>query len=67
MMKTIFTSLFALSLAATAEPPVPGDTAEDVTFSLGSDFSGSNFGTLTESRLSDYSGRVILIAYYTPW
>lgn len=66
-MKTILTSLFALSLAATAAPPVPGDTAEDVTFSLGSDFSDLNFGTLTEARLSDFSGKVVFIAYYTPW
>ena len=66
-MKVFLAALFVLPLAALATPPVPGDPSDDVTFALGEDFVGQNFTTVTDAKFSDFSGKVLLIAYYTPW
>ena len=49
-----------------AAPPV-GSVSDDVGFSEGSAFNGSNYATLTRKRLSDYPGTVLALVFVTPW
>lgn len=61
-------ALSALTSAALANPPQAGDPSDNVTFSLGGEsLNGGNFASLDNGTLSDLEGKVVLLAYYTPW
>jgi hypothetical protein len=68
-MKSCFLPLFSLASFALGAPPEPGDSSENVTYSLGGNSlnNQNQFTELTNSQLSDLAGKVILVAYYTPW
>ncbi|YCM46454.1 hypothetical protein V2O64_10535 [Verrucomicrobiaceae bacterium 227] len=66
-MKPTAFFLFTLLLPALGEPPEIGATANDVTFSEGMNLSGGSFGSLTDTMLSNQGGKVLLLAYATPW
>lgn len=65
-MKKILFSL-SLILPAAAMPPAVGTTSSDVTFAQASGFSGGQFQTLTDTRLSNQPGKVQVLVYLTPW
>ncbi len=68
MIKYSLLTLLSLSSIILANPPEPGNISEDVTYSLAGDtVVNRDFTELTNSQLSDLEGKVILIAYYTPW
>ena len=68
-MKSRFLPLFFLTSFALGAPPEPGASSGNVTYSLSvNSLNNQNqFTELTNSQLSDLAGKVILIAYYTPW
>jgi hypothetical protein len=68
-MKSCLPLFLSLASFALGIPPEPGTSSENVTYSLGgSSLNNQNqFTELTNSQLSDLEGKVILIAYYTPW
>ena len=66
-MRKITFILACLTTALIATPPEPGDISADVTFSLSANTSGTNLDPLTDGLLSNFAGKVVLIAYYTPW
>ena len=60
--------LFALTSVGYATPPAPGEVSDNITFSLGGEsLNGSSFSALNNGTLSDFEGKVVLLAYYTPW
>ncbi|MDB4144062.1 hypothetical protein N9142_04690 [Akkermansiaceae bacterium] len=68
-MKLSLFALLILSTVCLAAPPTPGESSDDVIYSIASNsLDGSNqFTQLTNSQLSATQGKVVLIAYYTPW
>ncbi|MEN8693982.1 MAG: hypothetical protein ACN4GG_08085 [Akkermansiaceae bacterium] len=67
-MKRSLFALLSLTSTCLADPPAPGEASKNVTFSLGGTaLSGSNFASLKNGTLSDFEGKVVLLAYYTPW
>jgi hypothetical protein len=69
MKQLWITSLLAFGIAQSAfgaAPPV-GSISDDVGFSEGSAFNGSNYATLTQKHLSDYPGTVLALVFVTPW
>ena len=65
MKKPLLCLLLAAPFAVAT--PIPGDSSIDVTFSLSDATSGSVLTGLTDGNLSDFQGKVVLLAYYTPW
>ena len=55
------------SLPSLAVPPAVGTVSDDVGYTRGTDFNGSNYQTLTQRRLSDHSDTVLAIVFATPW
>lgn len=66
-MKTTLTLLLGLILPAIAAIPPVGTVADDIVFSAATEFSGGRFGNLNDTMLSEHSGKVLLLAYATPW
>jgi len=58
---------FSLLLPTLADPPEVGTTTTDLTYSEGMNFSRGGFGNLSDTMLSNQSGKVLLLAYATPW
>lgn len=56
----VLLSLLASALDARAQLGV-GEFSDDVEFAV---FDGN---TLTNHKLSDYGGRIVVLYYYTPW
>lgn len=65
-MKILISCLF-LTTACIQAAPNPGDSVADQSFSLSPSTSGNTLNNLTNASLSDYDGKVILLAYFTPW
>lgn len=66
-MKTTLTLLLGLVLPALAVPPPVGAVADDVRFSVATEFDGGKFARLDDTMLSARTGKVLLLAYATPW
>lgn len=47
--------------------PQPGDSVADQVFSLSPATSGSVLTGLAERDLADFEGKVVVLAYFTPW
>ena len=65
---TLVISLVTASLLQ-AMPPTVGTTSSDVTFSVAENFNSGTrrFESLTDTMLTNRSGKVSLLAYVTPW
>ena len=57
----------ALLRPAAAAPAVVGTVATNLAFSTGTTLTNGNFTTLTNSNYAALEGKIIVLAYYTPW
>ena len=62
-----FLLLAALLRPAAAAPAVVGTVAPDIAFCTGTTVANNNFTALTNSRYTAHEGKIIVLAYYTPW
>ena len=58
---------FGIALSAFGMAPPVGSVSDDVGFSEGSAFNGSNYELLTQKHLSDYPDTVLALVFVTPW
>lgn len=65
MNRLPLTLLLATSLAHAV--PNVGDSIADQSFSLSPSTSGNTLQNLTDESLSNYEGKVVVLAYFTPW
>lgn len=59
-----------LAMAApfcSAVPLAVGAASDDVRFSEGTAFASGRYTSLEPRQLSDYSGKAIVLVYFTPW
>jgi hypothetical protein len=66
MKRLLLLLLAGAALRAAAMAPV-GSPAPDLAFSTGTAVSNGQFTSLTNSMLSAHEGKIIVLAYYTPW
>ncbi len=52
---------------ASAAPAVVGTVATDIAFSTGTTITNGHFTSLTNSNYAALEGKIIVLAYYTPW
>lgn len=65
MKSLLLLSLFVPQLAFAM--PAPGDSVADQSFSLSPATSGFTLTALSAASLTDYEGKVVVLAYFTPW
>lgn len=65
-MKSYFLLSLVVPQLASAVPGV-GDSIADQSFSLSPTTSGSTLASLSEVSLTDFEGKVVVLAYFTPW
>ena len=61
--------LFLLALVSSpgAAAPAVGTVSQDLGYSQGTTFSSNAYTVLEHRHLSDHTGKVMMLFYFTPW